>query len=410
MEGAGGTHFRIPPTYAVRRAKFDVVRQCFLSIGLGSTQPRPMETRHWLLMAWREAALTRGTPRGNHARGDARVSRPSYSGNATRVDARPQRTDGVRPPVPCGRRAVVPKAPSPYSPRATRRRVPAWAPLVMVLLGAAVMAYPFVSNWFAEKNASRAIQKYGDAISGYSEEELAEAHRAAVEYNESLAGDPVHDPFVPGSGYALPSNYEDVLNLESDGVMGYIEIPKIDVRLPIYHGTSEEVLAKGVGHIEQTALPIGGDERHPVLTGHRGLPSAELFTRLDELEEGDEFYLHVLDDALAYRVDQIKTVEPDELADLTAESGHDWVTLVTCTPYAVNTHRLLVRGERTSYKDGAEGKAATSTGWRPSPYELGLAAGAGVLAIGAVAASVVSVRRRTVRHISSGSREERRHG
>lgn len=288
--------------------------------------------------------------------------------------------------------------------------MPAWVPLVMVLLGVAVMAYPFASNWFAEKNASRAIQKYGDAISEYSEEELAEAHRAAVEYNESLAGDPVHDPFVPGSGYALPSNYEDVLNLESDGVMGYIEIPKIDVRLPIYHGTSEEVLAKGVGHIEQTALPIGGDERHPVLTGHRGLPSAELFTRLDELEEGDEFYLHVLDDTLAYRVDQIKAVEPDELADLTAEPGHDWVTLVTCTPYAVNTHRLLVRGERTSYEDGAEEKAAASTGWRPSPYELGLAAGASVLAIGAVAASVVSVRRRTVRHNSSGSSEERRHG
>ena len=190
-----------------------------------------------------------------------------------------------------------------YSRSRGRRGALAWLPLLLVLAGVAVMSYPYVSNWFAERNASRAIQNYGEAVARYSLEELEAARTAALEYNESLAGDPVHDPFVPGSGYALPKNYEEVLNLDGDGVMGFIEIPKIDVSLPILHGTSEDVLAEGVGHIEQTALPVGGEGRHSVLTGHRGLPSAELFTRLDELEVGDEFYIHVLDDVMAYRVD-----------------------------------------------------------------------------------------------------------
>lgn len=268
-----------------------------------------------------------------------------------------------------------------YRRRCTRSAIPAWLPLLLVLAGVAVMSYPYVSNWFAERNASRVIQNYGEAVAEYSPEEIAAARQAALEYNESLAGDPVHDPFVPGSGYALPKNYEEVLNLDGDGVMGYIEIPKIDVSLPIMHGTSEEVLAKGVGHIEQTALPIGGEGRHSVLTGHRGLPSAELFTRLDELESGDEFYVHVLDEVMAYRVDEVNVVKPDELAELAAEPGRDLVTLVTCTPYAVNTHRLLVRGVRVPYVEGAEEKAAaTDGGWRPTPYELGLAAGVVLLA------------------------------
>lgn len=260
-------------------------------------------------------------------------------------------------------------------------------PLALVLVGVSVMSYPVVSNWLAERNASRVIQNYGEAVAEYSPGEIAAARQAAIEYNESLAGDPVHDPFVPGSGYALPANYEEVLNLDGGGVMGFIEIPKIGVSLPIMHGTSEEVLAEGVGHIEQTALPIGGEGRHSVLTGHRGLPSAELFTRLDELEEGDEFYLHVLDETMAYRVDEINVVEPDELAELAAEPGLDLVTLVTCTPYAVNTHRLLVRGVRVPYEEGAEEEAASAVAvWRPTAYELGLAAGMGLLALVGVGA------------------------
>ncbi len=213
--------------------------------------------------------------------------------------------------------------------------------------GAAVFCYPAVSNYLNQKNQAQVVQNYEQVVAGQDEDFLAEEWAKAEEYNENLAGDPVHDPFVPGSGYALPDNYMDVLNL--DGVMGRITIPKIDVDLPIYHGTDAETLEKGVGHIESTSLPIGGEYRHAVLTGHRGLPSAELFTRLDELEQGDRFYIHVLDATLAYQVDQILTVEPQKLENLVAEPGQDYVTLVTCTPYGINTHRLLVRGTRVPY-------------------------------------------------------------
>lgn len=234
------------------------------------------------------------------------------------------------------------------------------APLLAVLLfcmGAGVFLYPTISNYFAEKEQLSVIREYqaqvetGSAVDLETEWEMAEA------YNENLAGDPVKDPFVPGSGYALPENYEEVLNV--GGVMGYVEIPKIDVLLPIYHGTTEAVLEKGVGHIESTALPIGGIFRHSVLTGHRGLPSAELFTRLDELETGDIFFVHVLNQTLAYEVDQIKTVLPTELQDIQAIPERDLVTLLTCTPYGVNTHRLLVRGSRTDYVPQEEEAAET---------------------------------------------------
>lgn len=224
------------------------------------------------------------------------------------------------------------------------------APLLAVLLfviGAGIFLYPTISNYLAENEQIAVIQDYQEQVENGSTVDLEAEWKKAEIYNENLAGDPVRDPFVPGSGYALPDNYEEVLNV--GGVMGYVEIPKIDVMLPIYHGSSEEVLEKGVGHIESTALPIGGTFRHSVLTGHRGLPSAELFTRLDELAVGDLFFIHVLDKTLAYEVDQIKTVLPTELEDIQAIPDRDLVTLLTCTPYGVNTHRLLVRGTRTEY-------------------------------------------------------------
>lgn len=224
------------------------------------------------------------------------------------------------------------------------------APFLAVLLflaGAGIFLYPAVSNYFAQRRQLSDIVDYQENVDAKSREELEAEWEKAETYNENLAGDPVKDPFIPGSGYALPQNYMEVLDI--DGIMGYIEIPKISVMLPIFHGTSEEALEKGVGHIESTALPIGGQFRHCVLTGHRGLPSAELFTRLDEMEKGDIFYIHVLDKNLAYEVDQIKTVLPTELGDIQAVPGQDLVTLITCTPYGVNTHRLLVRGSRTEY-------------------------------------------------------------
>lgn len=218
---------------------------------------------------------------------------------------------------------------------------------LLFLAGAAVFLYPTVSNWLAEIHQSGVIQEYTDAVAHEDKNFYETEWQKALEYNENLAGDPVRDPFVPGTGYALPENYLECLNV--NGVMGYIEIPKIGVKLPLYHGTSEEVLQKGVGHIESTALPIGGDFTHAILTGHRGLPSARLFTDLDQLEIGDRFYIYVLDEVLAYEVDEVNTVQPYELQELQALEGRDLVTLITCTPYGINTHRLLVRGTRVPY-------------------------------------------------------------
>lgn len=216
----------------------------------------------------------------------------------------------------------------------------------------------------------------------------------------------MHDPFIVGSGYVLPDNYGEVLNIGGDGVMGYVEIPKADIYLPIYHGTDEETLQNGAGHLEVTALPIGGKNRHPVISAHRGLPSAELFTRLDEMETGDLFFLHILDRTLAYQVDRISVILPEELSLLTPEEDKDLVTLLTCTPYAVNTHRLLVRGSRipweagkeaeeTADAEGAEGaereESENAGGWQA---EYLRAAAAGLLLLLLLAAAVWAVRRR----------------
>ena len=222
-------------------------------------------------------------------------------------------------------------------------------PLAIVLAGIAVLLYPTVSNWLAERDHLEAIAQYDEAASASSAAERAGLIEAARRYNESLAGDPVRDPFVPGSGYAIPTNYDDVLNVDGSGVMGTVKIPKIGVDLPIYHGTDDEALAKGVGHISNTPLPIGGEGRHSVLTGHRGLPSAELFTRLDELGPGDLVLVTILGEVEAYRVYGTEVVLPTELDSLAAQPGRDLLTLVTCTPYGVNTHRLLVHCERTKY-------------------------------------------------------------
>lgn len=223
--------------------------------------------------------------------------------------------------------------------------------LIFIIVGGCIFLYPNVSNYFAEKNQTEAIREYSEAVSNFDQEKIDEELQKAQTYNENLSGEPVHDPFVEGSGYAMPKNYKEVLNIAEDGVMAYVEIPKISVYLPIYHGTSSEVLEKGVGHIESTSLPIGGQSTHSVLTGHTGLPSAELFTRLDELVEGDIFYIHILNEVLTYKVYEIKVILPDEISELQITSGKDYVTLVTCTPYGVNSHRLLVKAERTEYEE-----------------------------------------------------------
>lgn len=268
--------------------------------------------------------------------------------------------------------------------------------ILSILLGVGIFLYPFISNFFAELNQNKVIDIYKATVEDTSKEEIEAEWEEAKIYNENLSGDPVHDPFVVGSGYAVPDNYDEVLNL--DEAMCYVEIPKLSLKLPVYHGTSEEVLRKGVGHLEMTALPIGGKNRRTVLTGHRGLPRAELFTRLDEMEIGDEIDIHVLGEIHAYKVIDIETVEPERLQDLTiTPNGKDLVTLVTCTPYGVNSHRLLVTGERTEYVPREETETpAASFVRRLMPwkyYIIGIAVVIGVFAIGKITMTILRYRK-----------------
>lgn len=210
------------------------------------------------------------------------------------------------------------------------------------------MLYPFVSNLIANRHASQVVRSYEEEVRQMEGKEIDAAKEAARQYNEQLS-DIIS---VEEENENKSIKYLDMV--DAGVALGYIVIPKIDVNLPIYSGIDEEVLKRGVGHLEQSSYPLGGESTHCVLTGHRGLPNAALFTDLDKLELGDEFYLHVLDEVLAYKVDQIKVVEPNESGDLEIEEGMDYCTLVTCTPYAINTHRLLVRGIRTEYKEEQE--------------------------------------------------------
>ena len=212
---------------------------------------------------------------------------------------------------------------------------------LIFLVGLAVMLYPTVSDYINSKHQTRAIASYQEKVSNMKEEDYEKAFAAAEAYNQKLAETP--EAFYEPD---LLDGYDDILDITGTGIMGYISIPKINVELPIYHGTDDAVLQIAIGHISGSSLPVGGESTHCVLSGHRGLPSAKLFSKLDQLEVGDTFVLRVLDDVLTYEVDQILIVEPQEINSLQIEEGKDLCTLVTCTPYGVNTHRLLVRGHR----------------------------------------------------------------
>lgn len=199
-------------------------------------------------------------------------------------------------------------------------------------------------------NQESVISAYENMIADKSDSVIEEELKRAQDYNDSLYGNVIiTDPFDPDFMPRTDLKYESLINLNGDGIMGYIDVPKADINLPIYHGTSEEVLEKGAGHLRNTSLPIGGVGTHSVLTGHTALSSARLFTDLTQLEKGDVMYVHVLGKILAYEVDQIKVVEPNETDELKINPEEDYVTLVTCTPYGINTHRLLVRGTRIPY-------------------------------------------------------------
>lgn len=223
---------------------------------------------------------------------------------------------------------------------------------LVFLAGAGVFLYPTVSDMWNQYRNVRLISRYDEAVTDLSDNEYEKLWNEAKEYNAEHPVNSIVDAFGEKDDYVLTQPYDQVLDPNGEGLMGSIEIPKINAKLAIYHGLSKTVLEKGVGHVEGTSLPVGGKSTHAVLAAHRGLPSAKLFTDLDQMKKGDIFILHILGKNLAYKVDQIRTVLPEETGELDIVEGEDHVTLVTCTPYGVNTHRLLVRGIRTKYAEG----------------------------------------------------------
>ena len=236
--------------------------------------------------------------------------------------------------------------------------------VLLLLAGVSLLLYPSLSDYWNSMHQTRAIASYAETVSQLDTAQYDELWQAAQDYNRSLA--------QRETAFALTdeqkAEYESLLDVSGLGVMGYIEIPEIDCSLPIYHGTEESVLQVAVGHLEWSSLPVGGEGTHCVLSGHRGLPSAKLFTNLDKLAVGDTFLLRVLDEVLTYEVDQILIVEPEQVDALGIVPGEDYCTLVTCTPYGINTHRLLVRGRRTENPAEARTVRVTADALRVDPF------------------------------------------
>ena len=220
---------------------------------------------------------------------------------------------------------------------------------LVFLAGAGVFLYPTISDMWNQYRNAQLVSKYEEAVTELSDNDYDRLWKEAKEYNAEHPVNAIVDAFEEEDTYELSHPYDRVLDPNGDGLMGSIEIPKIKARLAIYHGLSKTVLEKGVGHVEGTSLPIGGKSTHAVLAAHRGLPNAKLFTDLDQLKKGDHFLIHVLNETLCYEVDKISVVKPEETSSLAVEEGKDLVTLLTCTPYGVNTERLLVRGHRVPY-------------------------------------------------------------
>ena len=234
--------------------------------------------------------------------------------------------------------------------------------ILIFLVGLSVMLYPTVSDYINQKNQSRAVASYSEEVENLSDVDYQAYFDAADDYNRRLAETP--DAFYRPDEV---SGYTDTLDVSGTGIMGYITIPKIGVELPVYHGTSDGVLQVAAGHLEGSSLPVGGAGTHAVISAHRGLPSAKLFTNLDELEAGDTFTITVLDRVLTYEVDQISIVLPTETDLLQPVEGKDYVTLMTCTPYGINTHRLLVRGKRIENAENQKHIRVTADALRIEP-------------------------------------------
>lgn len=235
--------------------------------------------------------------------------------------------------------------------------------VLIFIIGLSLLLYPSFSDYWNSFHQSRAIASYAQTVTTIDDDQYEKMWAQAQEYNTTLA--------KKQNRWVLSEEeyeeYEDLLNIGGTGIIGYIEIPNIKVSLPIYHGVDEAVLQIAVGHFEGSSLPVGGEGTHCVISGHRGLPSAKLFTNLDEMEEGDLFMMRVLDETLTYEVDQIRIVEPEDLSALDIEEGKDLCTLVTCTPYGINSHRLLVRGHRVENLESASSIRVTADAMQIDP-------------------------------------------
>ncbi|OUQ24449.1 class C sortase [Lachnoclostridium sp. An131] len=280
------------------------------------------------------------------------------------------------------------------------------------LAGLSLLLYPFVANEWNTYRQQRLITGYDDTVAQLEEEGSvdyeAEWEKARA-YNAELVPSVLPDSFAVAAASEEPDEeYMAALNLAGDGIMGKVEIPKIGITLPIYHTTEEEVLEKAAGHLEGSSLPSGGENTHAVISAHRGLPSAALFTDLDQLEAGDHFLIRVLDETLCYEVDQIETVEPDDTSALAVEEGEDLVTLLTCTPYGVNSHRLLVRGHRVPYEETvvAEEETPLAAVSIHTNYLLWVLVGLGVTALFILALYLLDRRARTARQKEREEKEE----
>ena len=236
-----------------------------------------------------------------------------------------------------------------------KKYLPIIAIILVLVVGLGILLYPLVSSMINNIGTRNEANAYREITESMDDSQLEKLFDQAYEYNDSLINTVIlTDPFDEESYEKIGARYEETFNIDGKGLIGYVDIPKINVYLPIYHGTSTDVLSKGAGHLDNTSLPVGGDSTHCVISAHSAFPTETFFDYLEDMEEGDTFYIHVLNKTLKYEVDQIKVVEPTDTSDLYIIRGEDHVTLLTCTPYSLNTHRLLVRGNRVEFSEDSE--------------------------------------------------------
>lgn len=287
--------------------------------------------------------------------------------------------------------------------------------ILAFLLALLITLYPVISNYINERYASEIHTAYEEIIQQTDNSALLEAKKQAIAYNEAITPGTAGEAYSQAALTDASRDYESQLNIAGDGTMGYVEIPKISVNLPIYHGTGNDSLERGVGHLLGSSLPVGGTSTHAILTGHSGMATQKMFTDLEQLSVGDVFYLHILDETLAYQVDRIKTVLPYDTSLLGITSGRDYCTLVTCTPYGINTHRLLVRGTRIAYEEAEVIVEETAQEEQPQSrweekYLLGLLLGVlAVLILFLVAVIFMWIRKKYIARQKSARREGSNH-